>query len=332
MILAYVIYIKKIRTKMKIVVLDGYTINHGDVSWKELQHVGDLNIYDRTAKNQIIERIADADAILTNKVAIDAEIIKQSKKIKYIGVMATGYNVVDIDAAKNKGIIVTNVPAYSTESVAQMVFAHILNITNTVEHYAILNRNGKWSKSLDFCYYDRKQIQLSGSTIGIIGLGNIGMRVAQIASAFGMRVIANTSKPQKKLPSYIWKCSISQLFSESDFITLHCPLTKETHHIISHPTIEQMKSSAIIINTGRGALVNEIDMANALQNGRIFAYCADVLEQEPPSEDNPLLKCDNSYITPHIAWATPQSRQKLINVLAQNLVAFNNGKPINVVN
>ena len=251
--------------------------------------------------------------------------------MKYIGVLATGYNVVDVEAARERGIIVTNVPAYSTESVAQMAFAHLLTVTNRTEHYAIQNRNGKWTSCPDFAYWDTPLTELAGKTFGIVGLGNIGKRVAAIAQAFGMKVLAYTSKRVEDLPSGIIKRTMAEMLAESDVVSLHCPLTPDTRHLINRETIGRMKPSAILINTGRGPLVNEQDVAEALKAGRLRAYCADVLSEEPPRADNPLLQCENAFITPHIAWATEEARTRLIAVAIDNVKAFVKGMPKNVV-
>ena len=316
---------------MKIVILDGHAANPGDLSWKRLEQVGRLTVYDRTPKEETIHRAKEADIILTNKVCLWREELEQLPRLKYIGVTATGYNVVDVEEAHQRGIIVTNVPAYSTESVVQTVFAHLLTITNRTEHYAQEVRGGQWVVSEDFCYWNTLLTELAGKTIGIIGLGNIGSRVAAVAHAFGMKVTAYTSKSADSLPDYITKQSLDDLFTHSDVITLHCPLTDSTRHIINRNTINQMKPSAIVINTGRGPLINEEDVAEALHDRRLQAYCADVLSEEPPKADNPLLQCDNAFITPHIAWATHEARSRLVDVVINNDIAFVNGHPVNVV-
>ena len=316
---------------MKIVILDGYTANPGDLSWQELESFGELTVYDRTRPEETVARAADAEIVLTNKVIIGRKEIIQLPHLKYIGVLATGYNVVDLQAASERGVIVTNVPAYSTESVAQMVFAHLLTVTNRTEHYALQNREGRWIQNPDFCYWDTSLTELAGKTIGIIGLGNIGRRVAQIALAFGMQVMALTSKPAEALPEGIQKVSLDKLLSDSDVLSLHCPLTDDTHHLINNKTLSQMKSTAILINTGRGPLVDDQAVADALEKGAIAAYCADVLTEEPPKSDNPLLKQPNTFITPHIAWATKEARSRLIQVAIGNVRSFLNGKPQNVV-
>lgn len=314
---------------MKIVILDGYTANPGDLSWKELETLGELVVYERTSANETVTRAADADVVLTNKVLITKEVMAQLPRLKYVGVLATGYNVVDIEAAHHRGIIVTNVPAYSTESVAQMVFAHLLTVTNRVEYYAVQNRAERWTNSADFSYSDTLLTELAGKTFGIVGLGNIGKRVAQIAQAFGMNVIALTSKTT--LPEGIKKVELSELFAQSDVLSLHCPLTSDTHHMINADTLKLMKPTAILINTGRGPLIDDQAVADALKDKRLYAFCADVLTEEPPKADNPLLGLPNAYTTPHIAWATVEARARLVKVAIDNVKAFANGKSQNVV-
>ena len=316
---------------MKIVILDGYSANPGDLSWEELERLGTLTVYDRTKPDETVARAADADIALTNKVVLGQKEIALLPRLKYIGVLATGYNVVDTKAARERGIVVTNVPAYSTESVAQMVFAHLLTVTNRTEHYAQLNRNGRWNESADFCYWDTNLTELSGKTFGIVGLGNIGSRVAQIALAFGMQVKALTSKSAAALPAGIQKANLKELLSTSDVLSLHCPLTENTRHLLNADSLSLMKPAAIVINTGRGPLVNDSDMAEALAQGRITAYCADVLTEEPPKPDNPLLKQPHAFITPHIAWATREARLRLIGTATANVRAFIEHHPQNVV-
>ena len=316
---------------MQIIILDGYTANCGDLSWKALENFGELTVYDRTRPEEVVLRAKDAEIVLTNKVCLRKQEMEQLPKLRYIGVLATGYNVVDLEAAKEHGIIVTNVPAYSTESVAQMVFAHLLTVTNRTEHYALLNRDGEWLSSPDFCYWDTRLTELAGKTLGIVGLGNIGRRVAVIAQAFGMKVVAYTSKTADQLPSGIGKRTIDELLKESDVVTLHCPLAPGTLHLINSQTLQLMKPSAILINTGRGPLVNDQDVADALKANRLRAYCADVLSEEPPRADNPLLQCENAFVTPHIAWATKEARSRLIDVAIGNVKAFTDGHPVNVV-
>ena len=314
---------------MKIVILDGCTANPGDLSWKELETLGELVVYERTSADETVARAADADVVLTNKVLITKEVMAQLPRLKYVGVLATGYNVVDIEAAHHRGIIVTNVPAYSTESVAQMVFAHLLTVTNRVEHYAVQNRAERWTNSADFSYSDTLLTELAGKTFGIVGLGNIGKRVAQIAQAFGMNVIALTSKTT--LPEGIKKASLIELLAQSDVLSLHCPLTPDTHHLINADILKLMKPTSILINTGRGPLVDDQAVADALKAKRLYAFCADVLTEEPPKADNPLLGLPNAYTTPHIAWATVEARARLIQVAIDNVKAFASGQPQNIV-
>ena len=265
---------KTTMSKMKIVVLDGYTANPGDLSWEGLEQLGEVTVYDRTKPSETVTRAAEAEIVITNKVVIGREEMAQLPHLIYIGVLATGYNVVDIAAARDRGIIVTNVPAYSTESVAQMVFAHLLTVTNHTERYAIENRQGRWSSNPDFCYYANSITELADKTFGIVGLGNIGQRVAQIAQAFGMKVKAFTSKPAEALPEGIQKADLKELFQTSDIISLHCPLTPDTHHLIKAETIAWMTPETILINTGRGPLVDDAALAEALKAGRLKAYCA----------------------------------------------------------
>ena len=317
---------------MKIVVLDGYAANPGDLSWDGMQAMGQLKVYDRTAPEDVLKRTNDADIVLTNKVVLSAELLSQLPHLKYIGVLATGYNVVDTAAARKQGIVVTNIPAYSTDSVAQLTFAHILNITNRVGHYASQNRNGRWSSNPDFVYWDTPLIELSGKTLGIVGLGNIGMKVAAIARQFGMDVFAMTSKNSSDLPAGIQKTTFDGLLGISDVLSLHCPLTEQTRHLINAKALKKMKRGAILINTGRGPLVDEQAVAKALQGGLLLGYGADVMSVEPPSADNPLLQCENAYLTPHIAWATLEARQRLMTIAVENVQAFLDGKPVNVVN
>lgn len=317
---------------MRIVELDGYAANPGDLSYEGFEHCGEFMVYPRTADNEIIERAKDADAILINKVSVDGNIMDSLPKLKYIGILATGYNMVDIDAATRRGIVVCNIPAYSTYSVAQMTFSLILSITNHVDHYARENRNGRWAANPDFCYWDSPLHELEGKTLGIIGLGNIGMRVAKIAHAFGMDVFAYTSKNSVDLPSGIQKTTLEGLLSASDILSLHCPLTDKTFKIIDRNSLAKMRPGAILINTGRGPLVDEEAVAEALHTGRLAGYGADVMCQEPPSADNPLLKEPNAFVTPHIAWATVEARRRLFDTAVANIKAFIEGNPQNVVN
>lgn len=316
---------------MKIVALDGYAANPGDLSWDELKALGECVIYDRTAPEEVLERAADAEVVLTNKVVITAEMMAALPQLKYIGVMATGYNIVDIDAARERGIIVTNIPSYSTASVAQMVFAHILNIAQQVQHHSEAVHQGRWTASKDFCFWDTPLIELRGKKLGIVGLGNTGYTTARIAIGFGMEVYAYTSKSSFQLPPEIKKMELDQLFSECDIISLHCLLTDKTRELVNAARLKLMKPTAILINTGRGQLVNEQDLADALNNGQIYAAGLDVLSQEPPKADNPLLTARNCYITPHIAWASAAARERLMGILLDNLKGYIEGKVINNV-
>lgn len=316
----------------KIVILDGHAVNPGDLSWDPIRQLGLLTVYDRTAPDVFYERAKDAGILITNKVPFTRERIDLLPRLRYIGVLATGYNIIDTDYARQKGITVTNIPAYSTDGVAQMVFAHLLAIINRVEHYTQQNRELRWTRNTDFCYWDTPITELAGKTIGIIGLGHIGMKVAHIAQAFGMQVNAYTSKEAAQLPDGIQKVPLEKLLADSHIVTLHCPLTDDTHELINRHTLAQMHPQAILINTGRGPLVNEADVAEALATGQLAAYGTDVLGQEPPSADNPLLRQPRAFITPHIAWAASETRQRLINITADNLRAFLEHHPQNVVN
>jgi putative glycerate dehydrogenase len=317
---------------MKFVDLDGYAANPGDISWEPLRELVDLVVYDNSTPEEIIDRAKDADAILVNKINITREVIAQLPKLKYIGELATGYNNIDIRAARERGIIVTNIPAYSTNSVAQFVFAHLLNVATQVDHYARASREKVWCRKDMFCYWDEPLMELSGKTLGIVGLGNIGYKVAQIAHTLGMDVSAFTSKNSNDLPEWIRKTTLDGLYNTSHVISLHCPLTPENTRMINKEAIEKMHPDTILINTGRGALVDEHDMAEALAENKIKAYCADVLTDEPPHEDNPLLTLPNAFITPHIAWATVEARQRLMGICVENVRSFLEGTPQNVVN
>jgi len=316
---------------MKIVALDGYGLNPGDLSWDAVSQLGELTVYDRTSSEEIIARSAGAEAILTNKTVITAEIMEALPDLKYIGVLATGYNVVNIDAAREKGIVVTNIPAYSTPSVAQMVFAHILNIAQQVQHHSEEVRKGRWTNNADFCFWDTPLIELREKKIGLVGLGHTGFNTARIAIGFGMQVTAYTSKSSLQLPPEIKKRTLDELFSECDIVSLHCPLTDETKELVNAERLRLMKPTAILINTGRGPLVNEQDLADALNAGKLYAAGLDVLSSEPPKADNPLLTARNCYITPHIAWASLEARTRLMDILVENIKAFQAGKPVNNV-
>ena len=317
---------------MHIVVLDGYAANPGDLSWDEMKKLGECTIYDRTSPAEILERAQGAEILLTNKTVLNAEVINALSALRYIGVLAIGYNIVDAEAARARGVIVTNIPAYSTDSVAQMVFAHLLNICQQVQHHSEEVRKGRWSSNPDFCFWDTPLIELRGKKIGIVGLGHTGSRTARIAIAFGMEVYACTSKSSFQLPHEIKKMELDELFAECDIISLHCPLTPDTRELVNARRLSLMKPTAILINTGRGPLVNEQELADALNAGRIYAAGLDVLGQEPPRADNPLLTARNCYITPHIAWASTAARERLMRIAVDNVKAYSEGKPVNVVN
>ena len=315
----------------KLVVLDGFTMNPGDLSWQKIQSFGTCKIYNRTAAQETVERSKGADIVLTNKVVFNRTVLSQLPNLKYIAVTATGYNVIDAGAAKELGVLVSNVPAYSTDSVAQMVFAYILNYTQNVAHFNQTVKNGQWEKSKDFCYWDIPLTELTGKTIGIIGFGRIGRRVARIAEVLGMNVLVH-SRTTGSDTEKIQFVKLKKLLHQSDFISLHCPLTAQTEHIINKDNINLMKQSAVVINTGRGGLVNESDLADALNSKQIVAAYVDVLSSEPPAPGNPLLQAKNCYITPHIAWATISARQRLMNIVAGNIESFIAGNPKNIVN
>lgn len=318
---------------MKIVVLDAYTANPGDLSWDVLGALGEVAIYDRTAPDEVVGRARGAEAVLVNKVLMTREVMDSLPELRYIGVLATGYNVVDMVAAREHGITVTNVPAYSTQSVAQMVFAHLLNIANSVAYYSDAVSEGRWGRSKDFCFYDAPLMELDGSTMGIVGMGNIGMAVARIAQSFGMKVVAFSSKTSEELATLgIGKVSsYEELFVQSDALSLHCPLTEETYHLVNAERLALMKPTSILINTGRGPLVDEDALAAALNSHRLRAACLDVLANEPPLPTNPLLGAKNCQITPHIAWATAEARARLLATAIENVRAFAQGRPQNVV-
>ncbi len=317
---------------MKIVVLDGYTLNPGDLSWDALKAIGSCDIYDNTPEKMRIERIGNAEIVFSNKVVLDSEIFKACPSIKYIGVLATGYNVIDLDAAAKAGIVVTNIPAYSTDSVAQMVFAHLLHIVNQVHLHAEAVSQGDWVKSKDFSFSISPQIELSGKTLGIIGFGQIGRKVAEIGQALGMKILFQNRSVKSDVPAKFVQCELDELLQQSDVVSLNCPLTDSNAGFVNKAKLELMKPNAILINTGRGPLINEQDLADALNNGKIAAAGLDVLSTEPPAADNPLLKAKNCHITPHIGWATKESRQRLMDIAIENLKAFLNRKRLNVIN
>ncbi len=321
---------------MKILVLDGYALNPGDLSWGELESLGDCQVYDRTPVGQVLERAAGAQVVLTNKTLLMADTLTALEDLKYVGVLATGYNVVDVQVARQRGIPVTNVPGYSTASVAQMVFALLLEMTSQVGHHARLVREGAWSASPDFSFWDRPLIELEGLTLGVVGFGAIGRRVASLARAFGMTVLVHTRHPEKYREvgetGDVQFTDLDSLFSRSDVVSLHCPLTPETERMVDARRLAQMKSGAWLINTGRGPLVDEEALADALHCGKLAGAGLDVLSSEPPSATNSLLTVENSVITPHIAWATRAARQRLMSTAVANVRDFLTGKKSNVVN
>jgi len=316
---------------LKIVVLDGYALNPGDLSWKELETLGDCQIFDRTSFEQVYDRISDANVIITNKVMIGKSVIDRLPLLQYIGVTATGYNVVDVQAARDRNIVVTNIPAYSTDSVAQLVFSHILNVANRVELHANSVKAGKWDKNPDFSYSLSPQIELTGKTLGIVGFGRIGRKVAEIGLAFGMKVIFQNRSQKTDISEGMIQKTLGEVFAESDFVSLNCPLTAENNEFVNQKLLQTMKSTAVLINTGRGGLINEQDLAEALNSGQVTAACLDVLSAEPPSPLNPLISAQNCFITPHVAWATFEARQRLMNITTENLKCFLSGSPQNVV-
>ena len=317
---------------MNIVVLDGYCLNPGDLSWKGFEELGTCTVYDRTKPGEVLERAKDAEVLLTNKTVLDAATLEQLPRLRYIGVLATGYNVVDVRAARERGVVVTNIPAYSTESVVQTVFAHILNIYYAVGRYTAQAREGVWQSKGDFCYWDTPLMELSGKRIGIVGMGNIGRAVARVAKAFGMTIYACTSATIAQLPAGTVKADLETLFRECDIVTLHCPLRDNNAGMVNAALLGLMKPTAILINTARGALVNEQDLADALNAGKLYAAGLDVLSSEPPRADNPLLSARGCFITPHIAWATTDARERLMAQAVANLRLFLKGTPVNVVN
>ncbi len=316
---------------MQIVVLDGFAMNPGDLSWEGLKKLGECEIYDRTKPDEIYSRIKDAEVVITNKAVIDEKLIDRLPVLRYIGVTATGYNVVDVPAASRKGIVVTNIPAYSTDSVAQLVFAHILNVANRVEMHAESVKSGDWVANPDFSYSKSPQMELAGKTLGIVGFGRIGRKVAEIGLAFGMKVIFQNRSQISDAPAGMRQTTLNDIFSESDIVSLNCPLTPENSEFVNEQLLKKMKSSAILINTGRGGLINEADLSIALNTGVIAAACLDVLSTEPPKSDNPMPSARNCFITPHIAWATIEARKRLMNITIENLNSYILGNLQNVV-
>ncbi|MFT8727457.1 D-2-hydroxyacid dehydrogenase [Liquorilactobacillus ghanensis] len=319
---------------MKIVDLDGYGLNPGDLSWDGFKKLGEFITYDRTGADQqkILARIADAEAVLTNKTPLDRAVIEQAPNLKYIGVLATGYNVVDVAAAKEKGITVTNIPSYSTAEVAQHTMALLLEVTNQVGLHATAVENGEWTHAKDFTFWKKPLIALPGKTLGLIGFGHISQAVAHLAHAFGMKVIFYNHRPRKFAEEWLEQVSLADLYAQADVISLHVPQTAETEKMIDQAAIEQMKTGVILLNTARGGLLDEAAVAQALNNDKIYALGADVVSEEPIEAENPLLKAKNVYLTPHIAWAPTAARSRLMKIAVNNLVSFQAGEPINVVN
>lgn len=316
---------------MKITVLDGHAANPGDVSWDDIRALGDFTVYERTPADKVVERIGDSDIILLNKIKITREIVLQCPNLKYIGVLATGYNVVDTKACREKGIVVTNIPSYSTDAVAQHVFAFILEFSNQVASHSASVHAGDWIKNPDFCYWISPLTELAGKTLGIFGFGNIGQKVAKIAHALGMQVIVHVHS-EKSFTGGEKTVTTEELFSNSDYITLHAPMTEETANLINEKTLSLMKPTAILVNTARGGLVDEAAVRKALDGKKIAGYAADVILNEPMNADSPLYKAPNCLLTPHIAWAPKETRERLLGIATENLKAFIAGKPQNMVN
>lgn len=316
---------------MKIVVLDGYTENPGDLSWDALGRLGELTVYDRTPQDQVIERIGNAEIVLVNKVQMTKEIIEQTTSVKYIGVLATGYNVVDVDAAKAKGITVTNIPTYGTDGVAQYAIALLLELCHRIGDHSNTVSAGDWTNNPDWCYWNSPQMELAGKTLGIIGYGRIGQKVGAIASALGMNVLANDRGKKQDTSAGAKLVDLDQLFKESDVISLHCPLFPETEGIINKENIAKMKDGVYIINDSRGQLINEADLRDALNSGKVGGAAVDVVSTEPIKMDNPLLEAKNMIITPHMAWASREARSRLMDIAVENVEKFQQGTPINVV-
>jgi len=317
---------------VRIVVLDGYTLNPGDLDWADLASLGECDIHDRTPPESVVARAREAEIVFVNKVRLPAEVIRQLPKLRYIGVLATGYDTVDARAAAQRGIVVTNIPAYGTASVAQMVFAHILNLTQHVAQHAHGVAAGRWSEAPDFCYWDHPLIELAGQTLGIVGLGRIGRATAEVAQAFGMKVIGYDAAIAERAAEGVTMVELDALFRDADVVSLHCPLTPETRHLVDARRLALMKPTALLINTARGPLIDEKALANRLNTGLLAGAGLDVLCEEPPRADHPLLSARNCYITPHLAWATRAARQRLMGIAVENVRAFLEDRPKNVVN
>ena len=319
---------------MKIVILDGYTVNPGDLSWDGLRQFGELTVYDRTEKDirTVVSRIGDAEAVFTNKVPMTEDIFRQCPNLRFVGVLATGYNIVDVQAAAERNISVCNVPAYGTASVAQTAFGLLLELCVGAGHHSTAVHQGRWTACADFCFWDSPIMELAGKTMGIIGFGSIGKAVGKIAKAFGMKVLATGSRPTEEGRAIAEYVDMDTLLAASDVISLHCPLFPETEKIINHRAIAKMKDGVLILNTGRGPLIDEHALAEALASGKIGGAGLDVLSVEPPTDDNPLLTAPNCVLTPHLAWASLEARSRLIGIVCENLRQFINGTPVNVVN
>ena len=318
--------------KMNAVILDGYTENPGDLNWDYLESVFNLTVYDRTPPEKVLERSKDADVLIVNKVAITREILKNLPKLKFVATLATGFNQLDTVALRERNIPVSNIPSYSTNAVAQTVFSFILEFTNRVGHYTESVKKGEWSECKDFCYWNTPLNELSGKTLGIIGFGKIGRRVSEIALSFNMNVLVYTPSGKKDADERIKFTTLEEVQKNSDYISLHCPLTDKTNELVNKDFLNKMKDGASLINTARGAVINEKDVAEALNSGKLSYFGADVLSTEPPKKDNPLLSAKNIFLTPHIAWAAFETRLRLLEILNGNIKAFLEGKPINVVN
>lgn len=318
---------------MKIVILDGYTLNPGDISWDGFKKLGELVVHDRTPSGKVIERAEGAEILFTNKTPLGKDILGKLPSLKFIGVLATGYNVVDTEFAKQKGVIVANVPGYGTASVAQMTFALLLELCQHVQRHSDSVTEGRWAASIDWCYWDFPLVELAGKTIGIIGFGNIGGKVGDIATGFGMNIIGSSRHraDQSQRKNFRW-AEVPELLEQSDVVSIHCPLFPETKGLINKESLKKMKRSAFLLNTSRGPIIVDEDLADALNNDVIAGAGIDVLSQEPPPADNPLFKAKNIIITPHIAWATKEARTRLMDIAENNLSAFIAGKPVNVVN
>lgn len=318
---------------MKIVILDGYTLNPGDLTWDGLKALGDVEIYDRTSQDKVVERAKDAEIVFSNKTPLGGDLLNQLPKLKFIGVLATGYNVIDIETAKKNGVVVSNVPGYGTASVVQMTYALLLELCQHVQHHSNAVMEGRWSTCLDFCFWDFPLMELEGKTMGIIGYGDIGKKVGDVATAFGMNILGNsrTQTDQSHRRNFEW-ASVKELLEQSDVVSIHCPLFAETKGLINKESLKWMKSSAFLLNTSRGQIIIDHDLADALNNGVIAGAGIDVLSMEPPPKDNPLFKAKNCLITPHIAWATIEARTRLMNITVSNLKAYISGEPVNVVN